>query len=157
MIKIRLARIKDLQRILYILNETTFVLKQKGMNQWNDPWDENKITDQIINNNSYVFILNNEIVGTFCIHKINNINELSVEPESKYLSQIAMLPTYQGRNLGSKITDYACSLVRGLNKSLYLDCWSGNKKLKEFYTNSGLEYIGDFPEEDYFISIFRYN
>lgn len=157
MLEIRLARIKDLKRILYVLNETTFDLKQKGINQWNDPWDDNKITDQIINNDSFVLILNNEIIGTFCIHTINSMNELSVEPESKYLSQIAIIPTYQGKNLGSKITDFACSLVRELNKSLYLDCWSGNKKLKEFYLNSGFEYIGDFPEEEYFISIFTYN
>jgi hypothetical protein len=44
-----------------------------------------------------------------------------------------------------------------MNKTLYLDCWAGNEKLKEFYFNNGFEYVGDFPEEDYFISVFKFN
>jgi ribosomal protein S18 acetylase RimI-like enzyme len=155
--RIRLARLEDLKRILYILNITTLDLKQKGIDQWDYPWDDKKITYQVMNNNSYVLLLNNEIVGTFCINEVTNISKLLVGPESKYLSQIAVIPEYQGRNLGNKVTDFACSLVRGLNKTLYLDCWAGNKKLKKIYLSNGFDFIGDFPEEDYFISIFKYN
>ncbi|MFF2796389.1 GNAT family N-acetyltransferase [Lysinibacillus xylanilyticus] len=97
-----------------------------------------------------------KIIGTFCINEIDNINEFPVELNSKYLSQIAILPEFQGRNFGSSITQFACSFVKGLRKTLYLDCWAGNEKLKEFYSRNGLEYIGDFPEEDYYISIFKY-
>jgi hypothetical protein len=39
---------------------------------------------------------------------------------------------------------------------LYLDCWAGNKKLRNFYSNAGFDFIGDFPEEDYMISVFKY-
>ncbi|WEG19260.1 GNAT family N-acetyltransferase (plasmid) [Alkalihalophilus pseudofirmus] len=155
--KIRLARQNDLDRILFILNQTTLDLKQKGINQWHYPWDDNKVLNQVMNDSTYILLLNNEIVGTFCISEIDKINELQVEPLSKYLTQIAILPELQGMNLGKRIINFAGSLVEELNKPLYLDCWAGNKKLKEFYLNNNFVFIGDYPEENYFVSIFQYN
>ena len=155
--KIRIAELDDLQQLLHILNTTTLDLQQKGIHQWDYPWDHNKIVNQIKNNFSYVLLLDKKMIGTFCINDIENINEFTVEAKSKYLSQIAILPEFQGRNFGSSITQFACSFVKELKKTLYLDCWAGNEKLKEFYSRNGLEYIGDFPEEDYYISIFKYS
>lgn len=155
--KRRLAKLDDLQQLLYILNIATLDLQQKGIHQWDYPWDNNKIVNQIKNNFSYVLILDKKIIGTFCISEIDKTNEFSIEVKSKYLSQIAILPEFQGKNFGSSITQFACSFVKELKKTLYLDCWAGNEKLKEFYSRNGLEYIGDFPEEDYYISIFKYS
>jgi ribosomal protein S18 acetylase RimI-like enzyme len=154
--EIRLAQIEDLDQIRHLLNETTLQLKQKGIEQWDYPWDHQKIAKQISNGYVYVLLLNEEIIGSFCMNDIEKINDLTVEPKSIYLSQIAISPEYQGKNLGRTITDYTCSFVKKINKTLYLDCWAGNEKLKEFYSNNGLQYIGDFPEENYFISIFKY-
>ncbi len=39
--------------------------------------------------------------------------------------------------------------------NLYLDCWAGNKKLRNFYLESGFIYMGDYPEDDYYISIYK--
>jgi GNAT superfamily N-acetyltransferase len=155
--QIRLAKLEDLQVVLYILNETTLDLQQKGIHQWDYPWDNTEIVSQIKNNHSYILLVDEKIIGTFCINDINNINELSSDVRSKYLSQISILPEFQGKNFGSTIIDFACAHVKGLNKTLYLDCWAGNKKLKEFYLRNGLECIGNFQEESYFISIFKYN
>lgn len=71
--------------------------------------------------------------------------------------QFVILPEYQGNNLGSVLMDFACSFANEVNKSIYLDCWAGNDKLKAFYLNNGFDYQGDFPEENYFISIFKFN
>jgi GNAT superfamily N-acetyltransferase len=155
--QIRLAKLEDLQVVLYILNETTLDLQQKGIHQWDYPWDNTEIVSQIKNNHSYILLVDEKIIGTFCINDIDNINELSIDVRSKYLSQISILPKFQGKNFGSTIIDFVCAHVKGLNKTLYLDCWAGNKKLKEFYLRNGLECIGDFQEESYFISIFKYN
>lgn len=154
-IQIRQANKSDLQELLHVLNEATLHLLQKEIHQWEYPWDEEKISTQLYNHGTYVLLEEKKIIGTFYITEINRINDLSVEQNSKYLSQIAILPAYQGRNYGSYIIEFACSLVGELNKAMYLDCWAGNKKLKAFYGRK-LEYVGDYPEEDYFISIFRY-
>ena len=42
-----------------------------------------------------------------------------------------------------------------LNITIYFDCWAGNNFLRKFYTEVGFEYMGDFPEEDYFVSAFK--
>ena len=154
--QIKLSKSEDLKLILFILNEVTMHLIEIGIRQWDYPWDEEKVADQIKNNSSYILLEKDEIIGVFCINEIDSINDYSVDAKSIYLSQIAILPEFQGRNLGSAIINFACCFVKSLNKTLYLDCWAGNEKLKEFYIKNGLEYKGDFPEDDYFISIFQY-
>jgi RimJ/RimL family protein N-acetyltransferase len=155
--KIRLANINDHQQVLNVLNKTTFGLQRKGINQWDYPWDVNKIASEIMNNNTYVLLLDADIIGTFCIKEIDSLSDLAIESESKYLYQIAILPKYQGNKIGSVITEFACSFANKVNKTIYLDCWAGNEKLKDFYLKNGFEYQGDFAEEDYLISIFKFN
>jgi len=156
-VEIRLAKIDDFSQLVYILNEVTLNLQQKGIHQWEYPWDNNKIKNQLKNNYLYVLLVEEEMIGTFCIYDIDNINEFSLDEKGKYLSQIAILPKFQGKNIGSAITKFSCIFVKELDKTLYLDCWAGNEKLKQFYSRNGLEYIGDFPEENYFVSIFKYS
>lgn len=156
-IVIRQAKIEDLQQVANVLNEVTLHLQAKEINQWNYPWDVNIVSDQIKNNNQYVLLHNEKIIGTFSISEIDQLSQLEIKPGSKYLSKIAILPEFQGQNLGSYVIKFAFSFAEQGNKTLYLDCWAGNEKLKSFYTKAGLQYIGDFPEEDYFISIFKYH
>ncbi|QFF98974.1 GNAT family N-acetyltransferase [Psychrobacillus glaciei] len=155
--KIRLATSNDQQQMVNVLNKATLGLQAKGIYQWDYPWDINKIVTEIKNNYAYVLLLDEDIVGTFCIKDIDALSELTIDSKSNYLSQIAILPEYQGNNYGSEVTDFACSFAKEGNKTMYLDCWAGNKKLIDFYLNHGFEYLGDFPEEDYFISIFIFN
>jgi len=154
---IRLARLEDLQQITDVLNRVTLDLQQKNIYQWAYPWDSSEIEHAIKKQEGYVLLLDEKITGTFFISDIHSLSELSIEPGSKYLSKVAILPEFQGKSLGSKIIDFACSLAKNSRKTLYLDCWAGNEKLKAFYCNNGLEYRGDFPEEDYLISIFKYD
>lgn len=157
MIHIRLAKLEESKKILEILNVVSKTLKLKGINQWDYPWDEQQVLTSLRNKECYVLLLEGEIIGTFCISDIDYINQLSVQRKSKYISQIAITPNYQGINLGKEITSFACTLAEKCNQTLYLDCWAGNNKLKEFYIRNGFHYIGDFLEEDYYISIFQYN
>lgn len=154
--KIRLAVLDDLPVIVKILNETTLHLYKMDIQQWDYPWDENIIENQLKSNLTYIMVLDDKAIGTFCLNSINRINDLFVEPGSIYLSQIAVLPQYQGKHHGSGIIDYACQFARKKNKALFLDCWEGNKKLRDFYHGNGFEHIGNFSENDYFISVFKY-
>jgi GNAT superfamily N-acetyltransferase len=155
--EIRLATLNAQQKVSNVLNKVTLDLQKRGINQWEYPCDVDKIASDIKNNYVYVLLVDEEIVGTFCIKDIDCLSELTIDPKSKYLFQIAILPEYQGNNLGSVITDFARSFAREVDNTIYLDCWAGNEKLKDFYLNNGFEYQGNFPEEDYFISIFKFN
>jgi RimJ/RimL family protein N-acetyltransferase len=98
-----------------------------------------------------------KIVGTFSLMDIDeNFGANFIKSSSIYLYRIAILPEYQGKSIGKEIINHACKYSENVNKSLYLDCFAGNEKLRSFYLKSGFDYCGDFPEEDYSISVFKY-
>jgi len=156
MIQIRSAEIKDADSIVNILNKVTYHLYKKGINQWDYPWSYEKIEEDINSGDVYVISAEDLIIGTFSIKDIDNLASILIERDSKYLYRIAILPEHQGKNIGNKIINYSIEYSRKFNKSLYLDCWAGNEKLKSFYKNAGFDYLGDYPEEDYFISVFKF-
>ena len=54
-----------------------------------------------------------------------------------------------------KIIEFVKHLSKINNKNFYLDCWAGYEKLKQFYKKCDLKYLGDYPEDDYYVSIFE--
>lgn len=155
--EIRLAENSDGNAIIELLNKVTLDLHGKKINQWSYPWDFEEIEIDIKNSNIYVITLDNLILGTFSL-KEWDYNKLfhSTALKDLYLYRIAVLPEYQGRNVGVKVIEHACGISKIMGKELYLDCWAGNIKLKNFYLKAGLEYVGDFSENDYMVSVFRY-
>jgi GNAT superfamily N-acetyltransferase len=148
--EIRSAEIEDVSEILSVLNAASLSLHQKGVNQWNYPWNEKQLLEQV--GFLYVASVDGKIIGTF---GIKDVGQWHIEGAVKYLYQLALHPDYQGKGYGADIVSRACQKARGFGQELYLDCWAGNEKLKSFYSENGFEYIGDFPVEDYYISIFR--
>jgi len=67
------------------------------------------------------------------------------------------LPEYQGKKIGLIIIDYSIEYAKQSNKILYLDCWSGNTKLINFYSNVGFKIIGHENIEDFSITVFEKN
>jgi len=155
--EIRLADKDDIRTIVELLNNVTLCLHQKNINQWTYPWDSEEIVIDIKNRNIYVITIDKLIVGTFSLKDMDTNVVLHIsEPNNLYLYRIAILPQYQGKNVGLKVIKYACETSINSRKKLYLDCWSGNDKLKIFYSKAGFDFCGDFPEEDYMISVFKY-
>ncbi|MTI67822.1 MAG: GNAT family N-acetyltransferase [Firmicutes bacterium] len=153
---IRLANTNDCKKIIEILNNTTLNLHKKGIKQWSYPWSKDGILKDIKKGYIYILKYDGEEIATFSIKDINYY-VIEMDSYNKYLYRIAILPKYQGNNLGMEIIDYSITYAENLDKGLYLDCWAGNKKLKKFYLNAGFKYLGDFKEEDYMISVFKYS
>lgn len=148
--EIRSAREEDIKDILFILNAASLALIEKGINQWEYPWDEKMFVKQI--GFLYVGTVAGKVISTL---GIKDLNDWHVVKSGKYLYQIAIHPEYQGKGYGTVISSWACQYARSLGEELYLDCWAGNQKLKHFYSENGFTYVGDFPEEDYYISVFK--
>jgi len=144
---------KHLFEVLHVLNQATLHLHQKGNMQWDYPWDKEDILPDIKAGHAYVVVSNYQTIGTFFIKEKDKLSNLALEPGSLYLYQIAILPEFQGQGLGSQIIEYAKNLTR----SLYLDCWAGNKNLIEFYVQNGFEQLGNHPEKDYFVRVFKFS
>lgn len=154
--EIRLANIEDKDVIVDLLNKVTLHLDKKGINQWSYPWDSMEILEEIRMKHIYVLISDKVIVGTFSIKNTDYVDVSLIESKNNYLYRVAVLPKYFGKNLGLEMVNYAMKLSRQMKLSLYLDCWAGNNKLREFYGGSGFEFLGDVQEEDYMISVFKY-
>lgn len=154
-ITIEKATKADINKVLKILNDVTADLISKNINQWEYPWEEKGLKEDLEEEKIYLVLVDGYPVGTFSLVDLHNEeNEFYKNTQGKYLYRIAVIPRIQGLGYGQKILE----LIRHSNFSdniLYLDCWSGNEKLKKFYMNAGLKYIGDYPEKDYSISIFQ--
>lgn len=151
----RVADGKKSSDIVALYDEVTLQLHRKGIHQWDYPWRADIVKDAIERREVYIVELNGIVVGAFWLGDAGNFTGLRVEESSLYLSKIAILPSYQGLGIGKEIVSFACAFARTAGRAMYLDCWAGNEKLKEFYTGCGLDYMGDFREEDFFISVFK--
>jgi len=140
-----------------VLNEATRDLLEKGIQQWDYPWDKKIIEEEINNNQAYVVMDEDAVVGVFFIKTIEGSEYPPVMKENHlYLYRVAVRPDYQRAGVGQEICGAAFSIAKDANKTIYLDCWEGNEKLKKFYGDFGFVYCGDFPEEDYWISVFKF-
>lgn len=153
---IRLANILDTQDVVDLLNKVTIDLHEMGVNQWSYPWKYDEILSEISGRNVYLLICNDLIVGTFSLKKIGQQEHIATNVDDMYLYRIAILPEKQGKGLGREIVAFACDYARKISCDLYLDCWAGNDKLHSFYSNAGFIHLGNLPEEDYLISMFKY-
>lgn len=75
-----------------------------------------------------------------------------VSPGSCYLFELAVEPAYQGQGIGQKLLEEAKLRTAG---TLYLDCWAGNEKLRDYYTGAGWKEAGVYPVNDYEICVFQ--
>lgn len=155
--KIIRAKHLHLEDIILVLNEATRNLLEKGIQQWDYPWDKSIIEEEILNGQAYVVLDEDSLVGVFFIRTIEGDDYPTVMKDNQlYLYRIAVRPDYQSQGVGQEICGAAFSIAKEANKIIYLDCWEGNSKLKAFYSNFGFVYCGDFPEEDYWISVFKF-
>jgi len=155
--KIIRAKHNHLNDILFVLDSATRDLLEKGIQQWDYPWNKETIEEEILNNQAYVVLDDDTLLGVFFIKSIEGDNYPTIMKDNHlYLYRIAIRPDAQGDGVGQEICGAAFSIAKEAGKTIYLDCWEGNEKLKTFYSATGFIYCGDFPEEDYWISVFKF-
>lgn len=74
-----------------------------------------------------------------------------------YLQSIMLDPENQSSGIGvlfvSDVVEKIAS-VPATGGTLFLDCWAGNEKLRDFYSKVGFDFVAVIPEEDYEIAVF---
>ncbi|MDD3192584.1 MAG: GNAT family N-acetyltransferase [Oscillospiraceae bacterium] len=154
---IRKASLEDALTITKLLDEVTLALHQKGIAQWDEPWDQALLEQEIRLGRVWAVCDGAAMIGTFSLRPLTAAPWLSssADPEGQwYLYRVALLPSCQGRGVGRNMVCFALDLARRAQKDLYLDCWAGNAVLRQFYSSAGFDTIGIFPEEDYEICVF---
>lgn len=153
-ISIRKATTEDYGAVLNILEMATLKLLAKDVHQWEYPWDENELQKQIEQGEFYIAFADEQPAGCFGLRKFEN-NTFTDDNRGLYFYHLAVHPAYSGSGLGKEICKWVQDFAKAENANIYFDCWAGNDFLKKFYTEAGFEYMGDFPEEDYFVSAFK--
>jgi len=146
-----------LDGIIHVLNSATLELLEKNIQQWTYPWSKEIIEEELLNNHVYVVLDEETVIGVFFIRPVIKNEHPAIMLENHlYLYRIAVRPDYQSKGVGEEICGAAFSIAKEAKKTIYLDCWEGNETLKKFYSSTGFKYCGNFPEEDYWISVFKF-
>lgn len=140
-LKLEIANIDDLDKIIELYSERIRCFKDNGINQWsnylnNHPKEE--FIEVINNENYYILKYNNEIVAGFELS-----NRPSFWKENKDALYIYKIVTRVGyKDLGKYIFGICEDLAKKENKRyLRLECKSDNKKLNDIYEKYGFKFI----------------
>lgn len=154
----------EILEILNLLIKVQNDLHERNILQWTDEIPIYEIRHYVLEKSCYVMKKgkNGKIIGICCLTNNNSFteyfNKALQNEDILYLTKVAVLPEFQRNGIGAEIVKCAINEARNrFNKNIALDCWSGNEKLKKFYSNLGFSFVADVPEEDYTVSIFRYN
>ena len=115
---VRASEIKDLSRVMDLINQAKDYFKDNGINQWQKGYpDINTILDDILSGNSYVLSEHSHIYGT--MHFII------------------------GNGYAKELLDYAVNICKQSGTpSIRLDIEKNNKPMKEFVLKNGFKYCG---------------
>ena len=113
MIKIELAEITDLDRIMKIIEACATDLISKKIFQWSKKYPNREVfKDDIKNNELYVFKHKSEIIGcvVLCSTKdveYKDVKWLTEDSKNLYIHRLAVDPKFQKKGVGKSLMDFS--------------------------------------------------
>ena len=159
MIKIELAEITDLNRIMEITRACAIDLISKNIFQWNEKYPSKEAFKKDIEKNT-LYVCKNKSLITGCIslcgdkdEEYENVEWITEDFKNLYLHRLAVHPEYQKKGVGRSLMDFAEEYAK-LNgfKSVRLDTFSQNPRNNKFYKSRNYVQLGDvfFPMQSEF-------
>jgi len=159
MIKIELAEITDLNRIMEITRACAIDLISNNIFQWNEKYPSKEAFKKDIEKNT-LYICKNKSRITGCIslcadkdEEYENVEWITEDFKNLYLHRLAVHPEYQKKGVGRSLMDFAEEYAK-LNgfKSVRLDTFSQNPRNNKFYKSRNYVQLGDvfFPMQSEF-------
>ena len=154
MIKIELAEITDLDRIMKIIEACATDLISKKIFQWSKKYPNREVfKDDIKNNELYVFKHKSEIIGcvVLCSTKdveYKDVKWLTEDSKNLYIHRLAVDPKFQKKGVGKSLMDFSEEYAQENGfKSVRLDTFSQNKRNNKFYKSRQYVQLSDvfFP------------
>ena len=147
--KIRKAKISDLNNIMNMYNSCVAGMMKNGIDQWDATYPNIEvITKDIIEQTYYIAEIDEEIIGGINIDKLQDKTYLDINWEDKTNSflvvhRLGVKEEFWNKKIGKYLMIFTEKLVieNGL-KSIRLDTYSGNPKAMEFYRRLGYNELG---------------
>jgi ribosomal protein S18 acetylase RimI-like enzyme len=142
---IRSASLADAPIVLNLWQSSAKWLQSRGIDQWNPEKFTLESVLEFLKNGSDVYLaeINNEFVGTYLITWTDPFiwRELD-NSESGYIHRLAVNRQFIGKGIGLKLLRSAEEQIRIKGKKyIRLDCMADNKRLNQYYRDSGYQYI----------------
>lgn len=155
--KLRKSVNEDINNIIQIIDEAKEALKEQGIDQWQNGYpNDDVIRNDILNNDSYVFIKNNEIVATSAVSfdgektydKIYDGNWISND-EFAVIHRIAISNKYKGTGIASEIIKMIEAICLDKNvHSIKVDTHEFNMPMQKLLKKNDFKYCGVIYLED---------
>lgn len=155
--KLRKSVNEDINNIMQIIDEAKEALKEQGIDQWQNGYpNADVIRNDILNNDSYVFIKNNEIVATSAVSfdgektydKIYDGNWISND-EFAVIHRIAISNKYKGTGIASEIIKMIEAICLDKNvHSIKVDTHEFNMPMQKLLKKNDFKYCGVIYLED---------
>lgn len=155
--KLRKSVNEDINNIMQIIDEAKEALKEQGIDQWQNGYpNADVIRNDILNNDSYVFIKNNEIVATSAVSfdgektydKIYDGNWISND-EFAVIHRIAISNKYKGTGIASEIIKMIEAICLDKNvHSIKVDTHEFNIPMQKLLKKNDFKYCGVIYLED---------
>lgn len=102
--EILLADKNKLIEVLYIIRECSRQLIEKGVKYWNNSLaDYNEISEDIVNQNVYLMVINRVTIGTITIKH---------DKSTTTISRLAIFPHFQKRGFAPEVLKFAEDLAK---------------------------------------------
>jgi hypothetical protein len=149
---LKLATINDIDTIMEIINDAKNYLKDQGSLQWNLPDgypNKNNLLDDIKNASCYLYIENNNVIGTMSIIYTPDENYMEIDgrwlTNTPYASihRIAVKNNSHNKNIGVKMLFEAEEIVKSKNIfSIKIDTHKINIPMTKTIIKAGYSYCG---------------
>lgn len=159
MVKIKLAKLCDLDRVKEIAEACAKKMIEDNIFQWNENYPSKEIFREDIKNNAlFVARINSEIVGCIMLSSYKddvykNVKWISEDNNNLYIHRLAVHPRFQKKGIARKMMEYAEAFAKSKNhKSIRLDTFSKNDRNNKFYKLRGYIKLDDvfFPNQSVF-------
>lgn len=143
----------DLPVVLSILDEAAAWLQSRGIRQWPahfggvDDWRSTRIAGYVDEGKCWLVRVGGDSVATFNLSTQADPDYADGWPEGPhdalYIFRMAVLRAWSGRDIGSRILDWASARAHALGLSwLRLDCHRHNHELQRYYQERGFIRVG---------------
>ncbi|MFR5266086.1 GNAT family N-acetyltransferase [Clostridium sp.] len=153
----RKSAIKDIDEIMKIINEAKLYFKENNINQWQDGYpDKEVILNDIKNEESFVVINDNKVIGTVVISfkgekTYNKIYEGTWLSNNDYavIHRIAISNEFKGFGIGKMIIEETQKLAFEKNiRSIKIDTQKDNMSMQKLLIKNNFKYCGLIYLED---------
>ena len=141
-VRIEPARRGDLDEIEEILSGAARWLRERGIDQWPDPFPRARVDESFASGDLYVARVDGVIAATFTLQWEDELFWGPQPPVAGYIHAVAVRREHAG--LGRELIDWAAGAVRNKGRTyLRLDCMRNNPRIRDYYEALEFRHRGD--------------